>query len=1023
MAKQSSKKIKATELASLVLSGMDDAQLMARYNISSKKLNSIFNKLIEAGFLEPPDLAGHNWTPPSDLTQGNGATHALSYNPEETDTIEKTLKEKEQTETILESVFQKMLDEGIVDGRKVADLKKTTKKKRNSQGETVILSAETPTQVESSDVPTEELLDTSFGEDSQGANKDFLATADIADLVKGGSGDPAEELKDQNEDSPDEPYEPTIELARRPKDDDPTSSDEFLTTSELENIVTAPWNEKPEKKEKNPKEISKEEKPQAQDSRDADGADDTMNAKIKLRKRGEKNKNKEKPASAPEIQEPEKPKKKTTRKKNKSTGAPKSPSKQSLENGPKKKGLFALPELRGSAKVGIGIGVGLAILLGLAALAYQFQALDAATNVVSSIYETILGPSAPLPDAGKGTAKNPAGIKKPPSEGQGAKGAAVGNRPGAKISPSNKNRALFGAVKKGDPGAVTQAISKGANPNSRNNAGLTPLMIAAESNYPAIVSDLLAKKANPNLVNPKGENALILAAEQGFNEVVNSLLSNDAITDLRRKDGATAMDLASANGHINVVNSLIEADANINARFLGKTPLMLAIENNHEQTADLLIEKGAFVNAIDNEGATALFKASSKGMSGIVSKLCSFCAKVNEPDESGVTPLMAASGSGNVQSVKILLDNNADPAAKDKQGASPLFYAIKTPNSEVIGLLLDKGSHINTKNDEGLTPLMVAADSGSTEAVKILLENGADPGIMKEGSDLTALNLAMDKGRAEVINLLLAAGSGDGAQQAGLNAYLISALVSGENEVVKTLLQKGVDVNKAPESGEFKGKPPILISAELNKPDILAMLIEQGANVEQKGPDGKTPFITAFEKGNRAAMEVLAAKGANVNAKGQFENTPLIIATQKKDLEMVEFLLENRADPNAEGAFFKTALDFAVKNGDLKTTEALLNKGADINRRARSDGKTPLMTAAELGNKEMVELLLKHEADMTIQDNIGYTAEKYALMNGHMEVLKLLSPGNNAPVETESEPQISEGAQEQESKSPAPDLE
>lgn len=1018
MAKQPSKKIKATELASLVLSGMDDAQLMARYNISAKKLNSIFNKLIEAGFLEPPDLVGHNWTPPSDLTNGDGATHAISYNPEETDTIEKTLKEKEQTETILESVFQKMLEEGIVDGRKVADLKKSTKRKRNEQGETVILSADTtsqdkPSQMESSDVPTEELLDTSFGEDSQGANKDFLATADIANLVKGGSGDPAEELKDQNEESPDEPYEPTIELARRAKEDDPTA-DEFLTTSELENIVTAPWNSKAEPKAEDEKKARDRKKPAPSDNRGMEEEENGHVSTMHLKKRGEKEKNRAKPTEEPKIPENDKPAKKYADKKKKSRPAKQTKKKPAAANGAKAKSRFTLPEIGQSGKTGIAVGVGVAVILALVGLAYQLGLLSPSMDMISSVYNSILGPPTKSIGNGKVAVKTQQGTK-------GQDTSKEGKKPVKRSPPKNRTTALLGAVKKGDAAAVKQALSKGANPNARNKAGLTPLMIAADNNYPAIVSDLLANKADPNLLSPKGENPLMMASEQGFNEVVQSLLKKGAITDLRRKDGATAMDLAAIKGHTDVVNSLIKADANINARYAGKTPLMLAIENGHEQTANLLIEKGAFVNAIENQGASALFRASSKGMDGIVSKLCSFCAKVDQPNESGATPLMAAAGSGNLQSVKILLDNGADLKATDKQGDAPLFYAIKAPDKETIELLLEKGAAIDTKNADGLTPLMVAAENGSTEAVKVLIEKGADPGILKEDSDLTALNLAMEKGHAEVINLLLAAGSGEGAQQADLTGYLISALVSGENEVVKTLLQKGVDVNKAPETEQFKGKSPILIAAELNKPEILALLIEHGANIEQKGPDGKTPLMTAFEKGNREAIKVLAEKGANVNAKGQFENTPLIIATQKKDQEMVEFLLENRADPNSEGAFFKTALDFAVKNGDLEIAETLLAKGANINRRARSDGKTPLMMAAESGNKEMVELLLKHNADITIQDNIGYTANKYALMNGHMEVLKLLSPGNNPPVETHSTPQPSASVPEPESETVAPD--
>jgi ankyrin repeat protein len=282
------------------------------------------------------------------------------------------------------------------------------------------------------------------------------------------------------------------------------------------------------------------------------------------------------------------------------------------------------------------------------------------------------------------------------------------------------------------------------------------------------------------------------------------------------------------------------------------------------------------------------------------------------------------------------------------------------------------------------------------------MEKGADLSIKKEGSDLTALNMAMKKGHTDVINILFGQDSGMGAQAADLEKYLILAAESGDAKVAQTLLEKGADLNARAEEGEFKGLTALHIAATKGHLDLVKALTEHAAQTDPLGPDRKTPFLMAFEKGNKEVMELLATSGANINAKGELDNPALITATRNQDPEMVRFLLEKGADPNAEGAFFKTALDYAVKLGNLELARLLIDSGANINRKARSDGKTPLMVAAENGNEQMVELLLERGADKAIQDNIGYTAKKYALMNGHLNVVKLLS-GNSQAASADSD--------------------
>ena len=95
------------------------------------------------------------------------------------------------------------------------------------------------------------------------------------------------------------------------------------------------------------------------------------------------------------------------------------------------------------------------------------------------------------------------------------------------------------------------------------------------------------------------------------------------------------------------------------------------------------------------------------------------------------------------------------------------------------------------------------------------------------------------------------------------------------------------------------------------------------------------------------------------------------------------------------------------KYGTLEIVEALLEAGADKEQK-NSGGETALIAAANVGRKEIVELLLKEEepSDKTATNNDGKTALDLASENGHADIVELLEAGGAAAAPTAS----SEGA-------------
>lgn len=85
------------------------------------------------------------------------------------------------------------------------------------------------------------------------------------------------------------------------------------------------------------------------------------------------------------------------------------------------------------------------------------------------------------------------------------------------------------------------------------------------------------------------------------------------------------------------------------------------------------------------------------------------------------------------------------------------------------------------------------------------------------------------------------------------------------------------------------------------------------------------------------------------------------------------------------------ALMTAVEKGHIANAGKVLAMNIELDMRHAS-GHTPLTRAAELGDKAMVELLLRHGADASLANAAGLTAAELALKGGHTELYAMLKP-------------------------------
>ena len=149
------------------------------------------------------------------------------------------------------------------------------------------------------------------------------------------------------------------------------------------------------------------------------------------------------------------------------------------------------------------------------------------------------------------------------------------------------------------------------------------------------------------------------------------------------------------------------------------------------------------------------------------------------------------------------------------------------------------------------------------------------------------------------------------------------------------------------------------VAARAGHADILSLLLEHGAHPDVRTVQGQTPLHRASYTGKVEAGQRLLDLGADINARTDSGTTPLVWAVYYDHVEFTQMLLKRGATQvNPRG---RTPLHWAVEKGKIQTVRLLLEHGADVNARDE-DGRTPSQLGAELGYREIVELLSTYDA-------------------------------------------------------------
>ncbi len=133
------------------------------------------------------------------------------------------------------------------------------------------------------------------------------------------------------------------------------------------------------------------------------------------------------------------------------------------------------------------------------------------------------------------------------------------------------------------------------------------------------------------------------------------------------------------------------------------------------------------VDAIDENGWTALIYAVEFGQIGSLFKLIKLGADINYRDIAGKTPFIHAIEKGNIEIAKRLVQFGADVTLKDFSGESALMAAARNGRTGmIITLVKEYGFDINERDKSNRTALMHASWNGHEYTAAIIVKMGAD---------------------------------------------------------------------------------------------------------------------------------------------------------------------------------------------------------------------------------------------------------------------------------------------------------
>ena len=458
-----------------------------------------------------------------------------------------------------------------------------------------------------------------------------------------------------------------------------------------------------------------------------------------------------------------------------------------------------------------------------------------------------------------------------------------------------ENNPLIWAVKHKLTNMVSYILERGDNVNALDTEGLSALNHAAINQAHDIFNLLQEYGAKLDFNNNQSNRIFIRYASQNPN-ISNHNFANEFYEEINKQNinwnrinsnGTALIHEISANGSIEELKKALELGANINLKAEGGlTPIMFAIASYNIPVLAKLLELGAAVNAIDNEGSSAIHYIGEYAHDNrALDLILKHNANIYSTNNAGQTAIHIAAEVDNSEIIKSLAERGiAINASCGNSKMTAVHIATQQNNMKSLSKLLELGADPNLRtSDFGYTPLIYAIKSSNIAAVDILLNMGADINLTSTTGNLPITIALVDKEYELIIKLLKAGARPDATDKNQQNSLHVLAQYSSEEDFIDIIkyLQKQNNsdepltyINKQDSSG----KTALHFTVASMGAEAVASLIDAGAEINIRDNDGATPIHHASMLGNNEALDELVFSFGNPMLKNKNRQTAKDVA-------------------------------------------------------------------------------------------------------------------------------------------------
>lgn len=280
---------------------------------------------------------------------------------------------------------------------------------------------------------------------------------------------------------------------------------------------------------------------------------------------------------------------------------------------------------------------------------------------------------------------------------------------------------------------------------------------------------------------------------------------------------------------------------------------------------------------------------------------------------------------------------------------SPLHVAAAYGLTGLCEVLIERGESAMTMTTSGLNALWYAVEH-STELLKLLMDHGGDPNACSKNMEPPFHKLFWSKPSVQKVRLMIDKNADCELQFQGIFDAIHLCTISGDVEILRLVLAKGVDINSTDENGEtalhwLLRKNPLPIP-------MLEEFLERGAFVNVSDKEGQQPLYEVCNGGSADGCRLLLDHHAQIDHADIEGTTALQAAASCGHLDCVQILVEKGADLIKVDGHSRTAFFKACANGHVEIVKFLINaaykKGhPELLWQTMDDGRTPFSKACE----------------------------------------------------------------------------